>query len=57
MFPVIGPVFSILSVVIILIVLIVKQFKPETNAITTMIALVSCVETFAFMLNLLVTVY
>ena len=57
MFPVIGPVFLILSVVILLIVVIVKQFKPESNAITTMIALVSCVETFAFMLNFVVTVY
>jgi hypothetical protein len=57
MFPVIGPIFSILTVVVFAMVLIVKSFKRETNAITSLIALLSVVETFAIAFNLFVSVY
>ena len=56
-FPVFGPVFSVLSLVIVVVVIIVKRFKKETNAISSLIAFISIVETFAILMNLFVTVY
>lgn len=57
MFPVIGPIFTIMSIVVFVTVLIVKKFKRETNAITSLIAMLSVVETFAIAFNLFVSFY
>jgi hypothetical protein len=57
LFPVIGPIFSAFSLVILITVIIVKRFKKETNLITSVIALVSCVEIFSIMFNLYLTVF
>ena len=56
-FPVFGPVFSIISLIIVAVVLIVRIFKKETNTISSMIAFISIIETFAIAMNLVVTVY
>mmetsp|Transcript_21112 Transcript_21112/g.32732 ORF Transcript_21112/g.32732 Transcript_21112/m.32732 type:complete len:150 (+) Transcript_21112:1264-1713(+) len=47
-FPTIGPVFSILSVMIVITVLIAKKLKKETSVIPTLVALISLVETASF---------
>jgi hypothetical protein len=57
MFPVIGPVYSIFSAIILIVVIIVKRFFKETETITSLIALISCIETVAIWFNLYVALY
>lgn len=56
-FPVLGPIFTMISIFFIAVIMIVKTFKRETSAIPTMIAFISVIETFAIAFNLYVTVY
>ena len=46
-----------MAMVIIVVVLVVKQFKKETELVTSLIGLLSPIETFAIFMNLIVTVY
>jgi hypothetical protein len=57
MFPVIGPIYSIFSAIILVVVVIVKKFKKETELVTTLIALISCIETVAIWFNLYVALF
>jgi len=57
LFPVIGPIFSVMALIILLTVIVVKRFKRETNLITSLIALIGCIETLSIMFNLWMTVY
>lgn len=57
LFPVIGPIFSFLCLVILIMVIIVKRFKKDTNFVTSLIALIGCVETLSIFFNLYLTVF
>jgi hypothetical protein len=46
-----------MTVIVTVTVLIVKQFKRETNLVTSLIGLISLIETFAILFNLLITIY
>lgn len=56
-FPVFGPLFTIMSLVIVVVCAIVKFLKRETNFITSLIGLISPVESIAIIMNMVVSIY
>jgi hypothetical protein len=57
LFPVIGPIFTFITVVILIMVFIVNRFKKDTKFVTSAIALIGCIETLSIAFNLYLTVF
>lgn len=56
-FPTFGPLFTVISIIIVIVVTIVRVFKPETKWQSSIVAFVGLVEPLAIFVNLIVTIY
>ena len=62
MFPVIGPIYSIFSAIVVIVVFIVHMYEilhgsRKTIFVSSVIAMVGCIETVAIWFNLYVALY